>query len=252
MEGDDGEAFGEVWATDRRALLGGGMAVPFAAVLMGPAQGRAPEGWPALASYLDPSGPAAPSARLSPGNALAELFAGNRRFVAGEARYGHHVAGAVATAGDQRPFAAVLGCVDSRVPVEAVFDQGFGAILVTRSAGHVLDRAVLGSIELAVDDFAVPLVMVLGHTRCGAVQVTIDAVAAGVRPPGERSYLVDQIEPAVVAANREPTEAAREHVRRTVASLQLLEPVRRQAEVGALTVAGALYHLDSGRVEPVS
>jgi carbonic anhydrase len=239
--GDHGEACGEVWATDRRAVLTGSLAVPFAAVLRGPAEVR----------QTEPRAGAPPSAALTPANALVELLAGNRRFVAGEPRYGHHVAAAVAAAGDQRPFAVVLGCVDSRVPVEAVFDQGFGAIFVARSAGHVLDRAVLGSVEFAVTDFAVPLVMVLGHTGCGAVQVTVESVGAGVRPDGDRGYLVDQIAPAVQPGGGEPTEVAREHVRRTVASLHRLKPVQRQVEVGALAVVGALYHVESGRVEPL-
>jgi carbonic anhydrase len=193
------------------------------------------------------AGPAAPS----PADALVELLAGNRRFAAGEPRYGHHLGSALSTAGEQHPFAAVLGCIDSRVPVEAVFDQGFGEILVARSAGHVLDRAVLGSLAFAVAGFAVPLVVVLGHTRCGAVQATMDALAGGARPEGEQNYLVDEIAPAVQAAGGEPTEASREHVRRTVASLHRLAPVRSRAEVGALNVVGALYHLDSGRVEVV-
>jgi carbonic anhydrase len=191
-------------------------------------------------------------AALSPANALVELLAGNRRFVSGEPRYGHHVASAVAAAGAQRPFALVLGCVDARVPVEAVFDQGFGDIFVARSAGHVLDRAVLGSVEFAVEDIGVPLVMVLGHTGCRAVQATIDAVRDGGRPNGERGYLVDQLSPAVRHAGDDLVAATREHVRRTVSLVHRLEPVRRRTDVGALTVVGALYHLESGRVAQLS
>jgi carbonic anhydrase len=229
-----------VVATDRRRVFTRYPAVPFAAVLMG---AGGPSAYPSAAM--------SPSAALSPANALVELLAGNRRFVAGEPRHGHHVAEARAAAGDQRPYAAVLGCVDSRVPVEAVFDQGFGAIFVARSAGHVLDRAVLGSLEFMVTGFAVPLIMVLGHTECGAVQATIDALRAGNRPAGEQAYLVDAIAPAVGAAGGVPAEASREHVRRTVAALQRLEAVRSRVEVGALNVMGALYHLDTGRIEPL-
>jgi carbonic anhydrase len=181
-----------------------------------------------------------------------ELLAGNRRFVQGESLYGHHVAAAVAAVGDQHPFAVVVGCLDSRVQVEAVFDQGFGAIFVVRSAGHVLDRAVLGSVEFAVAEGGVPLVMVLGHTRCRALQATVEAVRAGSRPPGYRGYLVDEITPAVRAAGGETAEATREHVRRSLALLHRLEPVRQRVDVGALTVVGAVYHLDTGRVEQLS
>jgi carbonic anhydrase len=214
------------------------VAVPLAGVLIGPGE-----------PWTPPAASASPTASLSPANALVELLAGNRRFVAGEPRHGHHVAGALAAAGDQRPFATVLGCVDSRVPVEAVFDQGFGAIFVARSAGHVLDRAVLGTVEFTVTNFSVPLVMVLGHTDCGAVRATVDALDAGVRPDGERGYLVDQIAPVVRAAGGEHTGVAREHTRRTVGALHRVERVRRRADVGALTVVGALYHVASGRVE---
>jgi carbonic anhydrase len=188
-------------------------------------------------------------AALSPANALVELLAGNRRFVSGEPRYGHHVAGAVAAASDRTPFALVLGCVDSRVPVEAVLDQGFGDIFVARSAGHVLDRAVLGSVEFAVAELGVPLVLVLGHTRCRAVQATIDAVRTGDGPGDQRRYLVEQIAPAVTNAGDDATMAAREHARRTADMLRQLGPLRRRADVGALTVVSALYHVESGRLE---
>lgn len=183
-------------------------------------------------------------AELSAADALAELLAGNQRFVDGRPRYGHHVSAAeAAAAGDQRPIAMVLGCIDSRVPLEAVFDQGFGAICVVRSGGQVLDRAVLGSVEFAVTQLRVPLVMVLGHSRCGAVQATMDVVHGGTRPAGPLGYLVDEITPAVRAAGDQPTTPAviRTHVARTVARLRpLADPT---------AVTGAVYDLDSRRVE---
>ena len=220
---------------DRRALLTG-VAVPLAAVR------SRPEPASAICPAPEPE---------SPATALAELQAGNRRFVAGQPRYGHHRAGAVAAAGEQQPFAAVLGCIDSRVPVEAVLDQGFGAILVVRSAGQVLDRAVLGSIEFAVVDRAVRLVLVLGHTACGAVAATVEAVRTGARPGGARGHLVEQITPAVQAVGRalDHTEVARYHVRRTALRLREWEPVRSRVGTGALTVRGAVYHLDTCEVE---
>jgi len=218
-----------VQAMDRRA-------VPLAAVL------SRPEGTAAVRPQPEPDRPA---------DALAELQAGNRRFVTGQPWYGHHRAGAVAAAGDQQPFAAVLGCIDSRVPVEAVLDQGFGAVFVVRSAGQVLDQAVLGSIEFAVVDGAVPLVLVLGHTSCRAVAATVDALRNGVRPEGARGHLVEQIAPAVQAVGDPPdhTAAVRHHVRRTALRLREWEPVRSRVGTGALAVRGAVYHLDTCEVE---
>lgn len=237
---------------NRRAVPSGAEAVPLSA---GPSRPR-----PAAAAARPTPNPARPepaavasptpeSAR--PEAALAGLLAGNRRFVAGQPRFGHDLASAVAAAGEQHPFAAVLGCIDSRVPVEAVLDQGFGALLVVRSAGPVLDRAVLGSIEFAVVDRAVPLILVLGHTSCGAVAATVEAHRTGVRPDGARSHLIEQITPAVEAAGDPPdhAEVARHHVRRTALRLREWEPLRRRVGSGALAVAGAVYHLGSGEVE---
>lgn len=199
----------------------------------------------------------------SPAQALAALLAGNQRFARGEPWYGHHVLAAAAASGDQDPFAVVLGCIDSRVPLEAVFDQDFGAICVVRSGGHVLDRAVLGSVEFAVAELGAALVMVLGHQRCGAVQATVDAVRAGVRPAGPVGFLVDAITPAVreVAGGPEAEQpvadpavpaVTRAHVRRTVAALQRLDRLRGGVAAGAVAVVGAVYDLDSGTVALLS
>lgn len=194
----------------------------------------------------DPAAPSPADARQRPDRALAELLAGNRRFVDGQPRYGHHVAAARAVAAGQDPFAVVLGCMDSRVPLEAVFDQDFGRICVIRSGGHVLDRAVLGSVEFAVTGLDVALVMVLGHRRCGAVRASVDAVRAGTRPPGQLSYLVDEIAPQPGA---EPEAVMRAHVRRTVSELRRHGVSQGALNSGTVRVVGAVYDLDTGRVE---
>src|SRR5690349_23943522 len=104
---------------------------------------------------------AAPSAPItSAAEALAELLAGNKRFVSGRPEHGHQVAAAAAASGGQQPHAVVIGCIDSRVPLEAIFDQTFGSICVVRSGAHVVDRAVLGSVDFAVTLLGVPLIMV--------------------------------------------------------------------------------------------
>jgi carbonic anhydrase len=235
-----GEAFWEVEATERRAVLTGSLVAPLAVILGGPDNGTARIGAGGVRVE-----------RLSPADALAELLAGNRRFADGTPRYGHHVSAAVAAAGEQKPIAVVLGCIDSRVPLEAVFDQGFGAICVIRSAGHVLDRAVLGSVEFAVAKLQVSLLMVLGHSRCGAVQAAITNVHTGHRPAGSLGFVVDEIAPAVhqARANGSRMAVVRAHTGRTVTALTRLEQIRSAVGSGSVEVVGAVYDLDSGRVE---
>ncbi|MEV6693924.1 carbonic anhydrase [Micromonospora sp. NPDC051196] len=189
----------------------------------------------------------------SPRTALAELLAGNRRFVSGQPVHGHDVSAAAASAsGDQQPYAVLLGCIDSRVPLEAIFDQTFGSICVIRTGGHVLDRAVLGSIEYVVEVLGVPLVMVLGHERCGAVDATVEALRTGRRPPGALAHLVDRIAPAVTEVGRDDPQirplAIRRHVRRTVAALRADPLLAEPVAAGRVAVAGAIYDLATGEV----
>jgi carbonic anhydrase len=188
-----------------------------------------------------------------PADALAELIAGNRRFVAGRPQHGHDVTAAAAASSGQQPHAVVLGCIDSRVPLEAIFDQTFGSICVIRSGGHVVDRAVLGSVGFAVSALNVPLIVVLGHVRCGAVDATVRALRAGERPDGDVGYLVDEIAPAVRAVGVDdpdaPTKAMRAHVARTVRRLRDVTGVPAAMTAGTVAVAGAVYDLDTGWVD---
>lgn len=179
-------------------------------------------------------------------------MAGNRRFVTEQPRYGHHVAAAAAFSGGQQPYAVVVGCIDSRVPLEAVFDQDFGSICVVRSGAHVLDRSIIGSVEFAVIELKVPLVVVLGHQRCGAIAATVEALRSGNRPHGELGYLVEQIEPAVIEAGVDHPQVHRRalerHVRRTVATLHAVERLTLAERSGVVEVVGAVYDLDTGVV----
>ncbi|WP_433386844.1 carbonic anhydrase [Micromonospora sp. KLBMP9576] len=189
----------------------------------------------------------------TPRAALAELLAGNRRFVSGQPIHGHDVtAAAAAASGDQQPYAVLLGCIDSRVPLEAIFDQTFGSICVIRTGGHVLDRAVLGSIEYVVGELGVPLVMVLGHERCGAVAAAVDTLRGGGSPGGALAYLVDRIAPAVAEAGIDDPQvhpkALRRHVLRTVAALRADALLVGPVAAGRLDVVGALYDLATGEV----
>ncbi|MFI5896448.1 carbonic anhydrase [Actinoplanes sp. NPDC051513] len=201
---------------------------------------------------IDPSAPQ-PAPIANAADALAELVAGNKRFVSSRPEHGHQVSAAAAASGGQQPHAVVIGCIDSRVPLEAIFDQTFGSICVVRSGGHVVDRAVLGSVGFAVAKLGVPLIMVLGHKRCGAVQSTVDALRTADRPSGDIGYLVDQIAPAVSSlALDDPTvadKAMRTHVTRTVARMREIEGVAEAVAAGRVDVVGAVYDLDTGWVD---
>jgi carbonic anhydrase len=190
---------------------------------------------------------------MTPAHALAELLSGNRRFVSGRPEHGHRVSAAAAASGGQQPHAVVLGCIDSRVPLEAIFDQTFGSICVVRSGGHVVDRAVLGSVGFAVTALKVPLIMVLGHVRCGAVGATVGALRAGSRPAGDVGYLVDEIAPAVRAAGLDDPaaeeKAIRIHVARTVRRMRDVAGVPEAVVAGRVDIVGAVYDLDTGWVD---
>jgi carbonic anhydrase len=197
---------------------------------------------------IDPSIPP-PAPISSPDDALAELVAGNKRFVSGRPEHGHQVSAAASASGGQQPHAVVVGCIDSRVPLEAIFDQTFGSICVVRSGGHVVDRAVLGSVGFAVAKLGVPLIMVLGHKRCGALQATVDSLRAKERPPGDIGYLVDELTPAVTAVGLDHPDVAeramRAHVGRTVRRMRDIDVVAG----GGADVVGAVYDLDTGWVD---
>jgi carbonic anhydrase len=195
-----------------------------------------------------PSSPSVTVERSSvgPDEALAALVAGNRRFVSGQTLFGHQVRRAVAVATDPAPYAVILGCMDSRVPVEAVFDQDFGTVFAVRSGGHVLDRVGLGSIEIAVRAVGVPLIVVLGHRRCAAVATAVAAWRTGQRPAGSVGAVVDDIADPIRETAPDRVDAvdpvARRHTVRTVARLH-------NALGGAARVVGAYYDTDTGVVE---
>lgn len=182
---------------------------------------------------------------------LARLLAGNQRFAAGRPRFGHHVDAPRARTTEHHPWACVIGCLDSRVPPEAVLDQDFGSIVVVRTGGHVLDEAGVGSVEFAVSVFEVPLVVVLGHQYCGAVTSAVRALDSGDRPGGALGRLVDDIAPAI-DPDDDPAHridrAIDRHVARTVSMLSELASTRERIAAGALEIVGARYQIDTGRV----
>ena len=183
----------------------------------------------------------------TPEEALAELVAGNRRFVEGRpVGPNRNLARVRDVAAGQSPFAAVLACADSRVPVEILFDQGFGDVFVCRAAGNVITPELTGSLEFGTLVLGAKVLVVLGHTSCGAVKATI----AGEPVPGQISTLYSRIQPAVErAATRELEVVARENVRVQARLLRTSSPVIAQlVREKKLVVAGGVYDLASGAV----
>jgi len=193
------------------------------------------------------------AAQISGEAARQRLIAGNARYVAGQPLRVDHSTRREAVAPAQTPFAIVLGCSDSRVPPEILFDQGLGDLFTIRVAGNIADDLTLGSMEYAVEHFATPLIVVLGHERCGAVSAAVAAVASGTMPPPHIASLVEALRPAVEASRGMPGDAVENaiatHVRMTVAALTRSSPILADAAAHSrLAVAGAEYHLASGRV----
>ena len=190
----------------------------------------------------------------TPDSALATLIEGAARAQEGLRRRDHtSVDERSALAGGQNPYAAVVGCSDSRVPMEYAFDAGYGDLFAIRTAGHVLGESVLGTIEFAVAELGVPLVLVLGHTSCGAVTAAARTLDTGEVPGAHLTSLVERILPSVVASRRDGgtsvDEAVAEHSRRTVAQLRDLSPLLKDAEAaGRLKIIGAVYDLGTGAV----
>ncbi len=189
-------------------------------------------------------------------DALKKLIAGNQRFVTDKPGHPHQSAARrTETAAGQKPFAIVLGCADSRVAPEQVFDQGIGDLFVVRVAGNVLDNTTLGSLEFAVAEFGAPLIVVLGHEKCGAVKATIEALEhKGEKAPGEIPSLVSAIQPAVEHVKGKPGDlldnGVRENIARVVDHLKKANPVLTKAlKDGKLKIVGARYDLDTGAVE---
>lgn len=193
--------------------------------------------------------------------ALERLMEGNQRFVSGvrsveslarQGRFEDYVEG-------QEPFAVILGCSDSRVPVEIVFDQGLGDLFVIRVAGNVVAPSQVGSVEFAAEAFGTRLVVVMGHTRCGAIRATIDELR---RPSQNQSRnlaaIVERVRPAVegllridenIGEEKLHREAVRANVRVSASALRHGSPILEELiGRGELKVVGAEYALETGEV----
>lgn len=211
----------------------------------------------APAPAADPHVTAAPA--VSPEEALSRLMSGNDRYVQGFAARPHADAPRrVEVAAGQKPFAVILTCADSRVPPELIFDQGLGDLFVIRVAGNVVDDAVLGSIEYAVIHLGSPLVMALGHERCGAVKATVEALAGRADPAdretriGALAALITPAVRSVPAGAADPLDAA-VSLNAANAAAEIFagsRPLRAKVLAGQLKIVAARYDLDDGRVTP--
>jgi len=191
-------------------------------------------------------------------SALDELLAGNQRFVAGQSRHPHQDAARRAeTAQGQHPFAVIVGCADSRVPPELVFDCGLGDLFVVRVAGDVCEEAALGSIEYAVEHLGARTIVVLGHERCGAVGATLE----GGELPGHMRAFASAIAPNIRASGETGDKrddklgdkldrAVRANARAIAHQLATCAPILAEfVHKGELKVVAARYDLDTGMVE---
>ncbi len=212
----------------------------------------------AAAQNGDASGPrVAPAGEaLTPDEALALLRQGNEDFLADKepvAATGRERR--LALAQGQAPFCAYVTCSDSRVPPELLFGRGLGELFIIRNAGNTLDLLALGSVEYAVAVLNVPLVVVMGHESCGAVDGAMQVVESNARFPGAIDKMIEPIIPAVLEARGQkgdPLEnAVKQNVRRVVRTLrEESDPIMmRPQEQGKMKVVGAYYELDTGRVD---
>lgn len=235
----------------RRAWLAGAAASPSLALASGlllPAS----ESTVSAADSPAPAEGASPlpdPAQLDPKACLNLLYEGNRRFVEKRPLEPHRKMDRLQqVAPRQTPFAAFLGCADSRVPIEIIFDQGFGDLFVTRIAGNIASSENIGSLEFGTLVLGCKVLYVLGHTGCGAVT----AATRRDPVPGQISGLFQFIRPAVRKARGDIEQAVIENVRTQAQTLAEASPVVAElVRTGKLIVAGGVYNLTTGVVAPV-
>lgn len=189
----------------------------------------------------------------NPISAWASLRDGNHRFVDCEMRHpSQNTQRREQLVAAQHPKTVLFGCSDSRVAAEIIFDQGLGDLFVIRTAGHIIDTAVLGSIEYAVHVLDTPLIVVLGHDSCGAVKATVDALATGEIPPGFLRDVVEKVSPSILNGRREGLSSIDDfearHVLETGELLQQRSKIiSERIDSGELAIVGVTYKLSDGR-----
>ncbi|HQF53523.1 MAG TPA: carbonic anhydrase [Fibrobacteria bacterium] len=233
------------------AVLAAAMTVPGAAL----ASGGGVSGAAGKPTGAKSGSHAPPTQKVTPDEALARLLQGNKRYVANKAFHPNASPEMRAKlANGQAPFAAILGCADSRVPPEIVFDHGLGDIFVVRVAGNVVEDEGAGSLEYAIEHLGTPLIVVLGHERCGAIKAAIETLEAGAEAPGHVASLVAKLKPAVEKTNGLPGDKAenamRENAKMMATQIASMEPIlKEKVEQGKVKVVAMRYDLDTGAVE---
>ncbi|MFT4085887.1 MAG: carbonic anhydrase [Gordonia sp. (in: high G+C Gram-positive bacteria)] len=191
---------------------------------------------------------------LTPAQAWQVIKEGNARFVAGESIHpSQGISDRERLVGGQAPHVVLFGCGDSRVAAEVIFDQGLGDMFVVRTAGHVIDEAVLGSIEFGTEVLDVPLIVVLGHDSCGAVGATLRAVDDLELPPGYIRSIVERVIPSVLSGRAQGLTRVDEFEAYHVAETGRLLTERSQVIAdriadGRLAIVGLNYHLNDGKI----
>jgi carbonic anhydrase len=225
----------------RQIIAGAGTLLAASALRFGPARAA------------EPPSANAPNA-IAPSAALELLMQGNARYIAGESICKDYSVGRAERATAQFPIAAILSCADSRVSPELLFDQGPGDIFVVRLAGNFLDDDGFASLEYAVKFLGAPLVMILGHTNCGAVAAAVKVVLEHAELPGHLPDLIKSIEPAVIAAHgRHPSDlvaaAIEENVRLNVKRAIEDTPILADALAAKkIAISGGIYDIATGKV----
>ena len=230
----------------RRSLLGAVGALPLAGAL-------------ALSGVANASAPPRPENVLNPDQALERLMAGNARYVAGKTAPINFATTRQALAGGQNPYACLLSCADSRIGPEFCFDEGRGDLFVTRVAGNFVNTDILASLEYGTAVLGAPLIMVLGHTSCGAIGAAVQAYTENASFPGHIQALTTALAPAVRQAAKSAkgdalvAAATKDNVRLNVKMLTESNPIiSDRVAKGKLKIVGGIYDLVTGQVDLVS
>jgi carbonic anhydrase len=208
----------------------------------------------AIAADPPAQGAPPPPNAIAPADALKRLMDGNARYAANTPNQRDFSSGRAARVQGQYPIATILSCADSRVAPELAFDQGPGDLFVVRVAGNIVNPDLLASLEYGAQFLGVPLIMVLGHTGCGAVDAAIKVLKTKTVLPGHLPELIAAIKPAVILAEKTQTgnlldDAATVNVRRQVAQLKSSPPVVQKLYVGKkIDIVGGVYDLATGKI----
>lgn len=201
--------------------------------------------------------PPKPENDIAPAAALQRLMEGNARYVAGKSLQHNFKREREALVGGQNPYAAILSCADSRIAPEYAFDSGRGDLFVCRVASNFANEETVASLEYAVAVLNTPLLFVLGHDSCGAVDATIKSLKDNTTLPGHLPSLVEALAPSVKASADQPGDklanAIRQNVIDTVAKLKSATPILKAAfDGGKINVVGGIYRLANGKIEMVA